>query len=56
MTDVVPRIVNALAGSRRPDVVGRRLTDDELRAWAQTQAVFISSVMTELATERRSLA
>jgi hypothetical protein len=34
----------------------RRLTDDELRAWAQTQAVFISSVMTELATERRSLA
>jgi len=34
----------------------RRLTDEELRAWAQTQAVFISSVMTELATERRLLA
>jgi hypothetical protein len=27
-----------------------------LRAWAQTQAVFISSVMGELATERRLLA
>jgi uncharacterized protein DUF4062 len=34
----------------------RRLTDDELRAWAQTQSVFISSVMGELATERRLLA
>ncbi len=34
----------------------RRLTDDALRAWAQTQAVFISSVMTDLATERRLLA
>lgn len=34
----------------------RRLTDEELRAWAHTQAVFISSVMTELATERRLLA
>lgn len=34
----------------------RRLTDEELRAWAHTQAVFISSVMTGLATERRLLA
>ncbi len=34
----------------------RRLTNDELRAWAQTQVVFISSVMAELARERRELA
>jgi Domain of unknown function (DUF4062) len=34
----------------------RRLADDELRAWAETQGVFISSVMSELATERRELA
>lgn len=34
----------------------RRLADDELRAWAETQGVFVSSVMTELATERRGLA
>ncbi len=34
----------------------RRLADDELRAWAETQGVFISSVMSELATERWELA
>jgi hypothetical protein len=34
----------------------RRLTDDELRTWAESQSVFISSVMAELATERRALA
>ncbi len=35
----------------------RRLADDELRDWAETQGVlFISSVMAELAAERRELA
>jgi Domain of unknown function (DUF4062) len=34
----------------------RRLADDELHTWAQTQRVFVSSVMTELARERRELA
>jgi Domain of unknown function (DUF4062) len=34
----------------------RRLIDDELRTWAESQSVFISSVMAELATERRALA
>jgi hypothetical protein len=34
----------------------RRLSDEELHAWAETQGVFISSVMAELARERRELA
>jgi Domain of unknown function (DUF4062) len=34
----------------------RRLTDDERHTWAESQNVFISSVMAELATERRALA
>jgi Domain of unknown function (DUF4062) len=34
----------------------RRLADHEVRTWAETQGVFISSAMTELATERRELA
>lgn len=34
----------------------RRLADDELRGWAETRGMFISSVMSELATERRELA
>lgn len=46
----------------RPTVVidrmslARRLAESELRTWAKAQGVFISSVMTELATERRELA
>jgi hypothetical protein len=34
----------------------RQLTDQELRQWADGRAVFISSVMDELAAERRALA
>jgi hypothetical protein len=34
----------------------RQLSDDDLHAWAQTQSIFISSVMADLASERRSLA
>jgi hypothetical protein len=34
----------------------RRLTGDQLRVWAETRGIFISSVMSELATERRALA
>ena len=33
-----------------------QLSDDELRAWAGTQRIFISSVMADLASERQSLA
>lgn len=34
----------------------RRLSDDEFAAWAQGQAVFLSSVMGEFAGERRAVA
>jgi hypothetical protein len=34
----------------------RRLTDEEFSAWARGQTVFLSSVMGELASERRALA
>jgi hypothetical protein len=34
----------------------RRLTDEEFAAWAQTQTIFLSSVMGELAAERRAVA
>lgn len=34
----------------------RRVTDDELRSWASTQVIFLSSVMGELGAERRELA
>ena len=34
----------------------RPLNDEELRVWAQNQTVFISSVMRELAEERRAVA
>jgi hypothetical protein len=34
----------------------RSLTDDEFRAWAEGQTVFLSSVMGELAAEREALA
>jgi hypothetical protein len=34
----------------------RRLSDDELRAWAETQRIFISSVMADLVPERQGLA
>jgi hypothetical protein len=34
----------------------RRLSEDEFAAWAQGQTVFLSSVMGELASERRALA
>src|SRR5687768_7394376 len=34
----------------------RTLTDEEFRAWARDQTVFLSSVMGELAVERRAVA
>ncbi|MHB8694987.1 MAG: DUF4062 domain-containing protein [Solirubrobacteraceae bacterium] len=34
----------------------RRLDDDEFEVWAQGQTVFLSSVMSELASERRAVA
>jgi hypothetical protein len=34
----------------------RRLSDEGFRAWAETQAIFLSSVMGELASERRAVA
>lgn len=34
----------------------RRLADDEFEVWAQGQTVFLSSVMSELASERRAVA
>lgn len=34
----------------------RRLSDDELHAWAESQRIFISSVMADLAPERQRLA
>jgi len=43
----------ALTVDRAP---ARRLSDDEFRAWAQDQTVFLSSVMGELAPERAALA
>jgi hypothetical protein len=59
--DIREGLVMYTAGAQPTLVVdrmssARRLTDDEFRAWAQTQTVFISSVMGELATERRFLA
>jgi hypothetical protein len=34
----------------------RQLSDDEMQLWASTHSVFVSSVMGELAAERRALA
>jgi hypothetical protein len=55
------RIVETMHETDRPLIVDRAaasqtLDDDELRAWARDQRVFVSSVMEELRDERRALA